>query len=264
MAAAQHGRNRQKMFRQTSGRQAAGRAAAALGRGTATVLAAAVLATAALTACTADRYDKGEGPLSALYCTMADAHTDAQCRVTAFVNDDGSTYTPPQPVTASWITTPDTTYCVAVYYNRNDMTLLSMSPVLPLVPVPQSQAPEAKADPVVSASGWLSADRCRLYLDLRLKGGHAAQAETRRTLALVGTGTETWGNGRTAATFQLSHNQGGVPLQYTVEQYFAIPVDGIQADTVRITFSTFKGQKSIAVPTGNDSRQHMEGPQASY
>ena len=63
--------------------------------------------TALATACEHDSYDTGDGSLSYLRCDFADAHSDAQCHVDAFLTDEGTRIVPASVVGARWMSTPD-------------------------------------------------------------------------------------------------------------------------------------------------------------
>ena len=57
--------------------------------------------TALATACEHDSYDTGDGSLSYLRCDFADAHSDAQCHVDAFLTDEGTRIVPASVVGAA-------------------------------------------------------------------------------------------------------------------------------------------------------------------
>ena len=133
-----------------------------------------VLAMLALTACTTDSYDKGEGKYSLMQAEMVELSVDGKKQATAFVLDDDSHFTLTSPATASWIQKADTTYRAILYFNKLTETTaecVQMGAVPTLRPVEHWKMKELPQDPVGFESAWLSKKGKYLNVGLLLKTG---------------------------------------------------------------------------------------------
>ncbi len=63
-----------------------------------------------LFSCETDSYEKGQGKYSLMQADFAELTIDSQNQGVSFVTDEGEQFTLTNPLTASWITRPDTTY----------------------------------------------------------------------------------------------------------------------------------------------------------
>ena len=77
---------------------------------------AVAIATAALTACTTEQYDAGDGKYSYLRSDFAEVTTDGPARMSSFVTDESHTWHAAGTPRVSWMTKSDTTYRALVYY----------------------------------------------------------------------------------------------------------------------------------------------------
>lgn len=207
--------------------------------------------TVVVTACEHDSYDTGDGSLSYLRCDMADAHSDAQCHVDAFVTDEGTRIVPASPVGARWMSTPDSVYRVQVYYDCQTFDVKQLSRVLTLLPVSPDKVKVPKTDPLNVESSWRSTNNKYINLCLAIKAGTTTDDETGvQSVTLVSNGPHLHVNGRITARFTLYHDQAGVPQYYTVRQYASLPLAEVgAADSVSITVNTYAGLRTLTLST---------------
>ncbi len=207
-----------------------------------TLIAVACLAAA----CQSDGYETGDGRYSYLRADLVEAHTAEAGTITAATTDDGERLTPSTPLTASWATTPDSTYRAILYYSRADGTSTTVEVhTIAAVPVcrPRAAATFKKivTDPVTFQSQWTGADGRYVNLALDLKTGTADTQDARQTVGIVLDSTVTRSDGRTVAFLRLYHDQGDVPQYYSSRTYLSIPTANIKADSAALTIATYKG-----------------------
>lgn len=203
---------------------------------------------AALSACSSEGYDTGDGSLSWLRCDFAVAYTDASRQVQRLVTDDGATITPSQGVSAQWMLTPDSAYRVQAYYDSQTSRVVSLAQVLTLQPIGADQVSDRKADPLKYESIWLSANGQYVNMGLGVMAGTTQDADAAlQRLWLVDMGVSLHADGRTTHTFLLCHDQAGVPQYYTVRQYVSVPTQGIQADSMSIIVPTYSGTHTATI-----------------
>lgn len=227
-----------------------------------TVFLSLCLCVAALTSCTTDAYDKGEGKFSMMTAEMVDAHVGADKKVDFAVTDDGERLVPQKPFTISWITKGDTTYRALFYFNRtknaqHQVEAVGMNRVGTLIPVVTDSLEDGvKTDPLYIESTWVGKSLRYLNLRIRLLTGVADDEEARHTLGLVADSLSENADGTRTIFLRLYHDQGGRPEYYSVTTYASIPLDSIRADSLRLTVNTYQGimTKTVAVsPTPSAS-----------
>lgn len=207
--------------------------------------------------CTQDAYEKGEGRYSRMQGDLAEAEVNAEGQVVAVVTDDGAHLPLTRPLTASWITRPDTLYRCLLYYNKVEIggtpcaEVVSFGPLPVMRPVaPQALGEELKTDPVRFTSAWLSRTGRYLNLHLQLLTGTAADSQAVQRLALVAEGATVYRSGRRTAHLVLHHDQGGVPQYYSTEAYVSIPVAAVDADTVSLRIKAYSEDVVVRMPIG--------------
>lgn len=92
-----------------------------------------------LFSCETDSYEKGQGKYSLMRADFAELTVNSQQQGVGFVTDEGEQLALANPLTASWITRPDTTYRAIVYYNKVEngrAEIVSLGRMGVLSPVP--------------------------------------------------------------------------------------------------------------------------------
>lgn len=223
---------------------------------------AAIAFSIALTACTSEAYDSGDGTNSYLTADLVLLRTAPDKSVRSAQLDDGTELRLSNPFAKDWIERPDTVYRALLYYDQKTASadaVAGTNPTsIPVVrarsvrPVPVLRISAAAdvdnilTDPVGFESMWVSKNGSYLNLSLLLKSGKAEGDTSLHTLGVVSNGITTDVAGRRTLHLTLYHDQGGVPEYYTVQQYVSIPTQLLKdADTVELTVNTYNGIKTI-------------------
>lgn len=216
----------------------------------------------ALTACTSEAYDSGDGANSYLTADLVLLRTTPDKSVRSVQLDDGIELRLSNPFAKDWIERPDTVYRALLYYdqktarsdaavgtNPNSIHVVRARSVLPVPVLRISAAADVDnmlTDPVGLESMWVSKNGSYLNLSLLLKSGKAKGDTSLHTLGVVSNDTTTDADGRRTLHLTLYHDQGGVPEYYTVQQYVSIPSPLLKdADIVELTVNTYNGIKTI-------------------
>jgi hypothetical protein len=206
-----------------------------------------VLAMLALTACTTDSYDKGEGKYSLTQAEMVELSVDGKKQATAFVLDDDSHFTLTSPATASWIQKADTTYRAILYFNKLTETTaecVQMGAVPTLRPVEHWKMKELPQDPVGFESAWLSKKGKYLNVGLLLKTGQVDGEDGIHTVGIAQDTILVNADNTRTAYYRFLHAQGGVPEYYTNRRYISILIPSdTPLDTIRLSIPTYDGIK---------------------
>lgn len=224
--------------------------------------------TIALTACTSEAYDSGDGTNSYLTADLVLLRTAPDKSVRSVQLDDGRELRLSNPFAKDWIERPDTAYRALLYYdqmsarsdaavgtNPNSIPVVRARSVLPVPVLRISAAADVDnilTDPVGFESMWVSKNGSYLNLSLLLKSGKAEGDTSLHTLGIVSNGTTTDADGHRTLHLTLYHDQGGVPAYYTVQQYVSIPTQFFEdADTIELTLNTYNGKKVVKVVVSN-------------
>ena len=222
----------------------------------------------ALTACTSEAYDSGDGTNSYLTADLVLLRTAPDKSVRSVQLDDGSELRLSNPFAKDWIERPDTVYRALLYYDQKTASADAVAGTNPtstpvvrarsVLPVPVLRISAAAdvdnmlTDPVGLESMWVSKNGSYLNLSLLLKSGKAEGDTSLHTLGVVSNGTTTDADGHRTLHLTLYHDQGGVPEYYTVQQYVSIPTPLLKdADTVELTLNTYNGKKVVKVAVSN-------------
>ena len=203
-----------------------------------------LLALALLVSCEQDVYEKGDSASSYRRADFVEAYANPPHQVEYVVTDDGDSLQLTAPYTGSWVQRPDTVYRAVLYYNQRGQQaeVLNFGLVATLVP---QQAPEGfvkwKEDPVGLETVWLSRSKKYLNLGLLLKTGQTEQKNQMQAVGVVNLGTTMNTDSTFTCTLVLSHSQGNVPEYYTQRTYLSIPVEGLEADSLRFILNTYNG-----------------------
>lgn len=224
--------------------------------------------TIALTACTSEAYDSGDGTNSYLTADLVLLRTAPDKSVRSVQLDDGTELRLSNPFAKDWIERSDTVYRALLYYdqisarsdaavgtNPNSIPVVRARSVLPVPVLRISAAADVDnilTDPVGFESMWVSKNGSYLNLSLLLKSGKAEGDTSLHTLGVVSNGTTTDADRRRTLHLTLYHDQGGVPAYYTVQQYVSIPTQFFEdADTIELTLNTYNGKKVVKVVVSN-------------
>jgi hypothetical protein len=200
--------------------------------------------------CTQDVYDKGEGEYSLLRADFVEAHTNSQKQVDYVVTDDGEKLPLSETFTTKWITKADTLYRCALYYNKveagNDnfmaeMVSVGQVPCPVITPLSELEV-DMKTDPVKFESVWMSKTGRYINLSLYLMIGSTSNEDAAHHLGIVQDSVMVNSDQTRTSYLRLFHDQGGVPEYYSTQVYTSILTKDIDADSVRISINTYKGE----------------------
>ena len=198
-----------------------------------------------LCSCSKDAYEKGEGKYSLMRGDFAEAIVNSSKQVTGIITDDGDEFTLTTPYTAKWVTTADTTYRCMLYYNKigDKAEVLSMGQVPCVGVTPLSKFDRRLVtDPVKFESTWMSKSGRYLNLSLLLKTGITDDSTAVQSLAIVSDTVITQPDNKRIRHLILHHDQANVPEYYSTQVYISIPTQRIDADSVRISISSYSGE----------------------
>ena len=205
-----------------------------------------------LFSCETDSYEKGQGKYSLMQADFAELTIDSQNQGVSFVTDEGEQFTLTNPLTASWITRPDTTYRTIIYYNKvenGSAEVISFGRMGVLLPVPHWRFKEIPQDPLGVESVWLTRNGKYINLGLLLKNGRIEDEEGTHVLGLCRDTVLKNDNQTQTAYYRLLHSQGDAPQYYTNRRYVSILLPQEHLDTVRLSMETYSGrlEKVIAL-----------------
>lgn len=209
-----------------------------------------------LVSCEQDNYDKGEGEYSLMRADFVEAHVGSDLRVDYIVTDDGDSLATEPHFTVKAIQKGDTVYRAALYYNKvknsQGQTVAEakgMSIVPTLVPAMPDKFEEILTDPVKFESMWMATNGRYLNASIIVMTGQPDEEDNRQTIALVQDDVLTHADGKQTACYRLYHDQGGVPEYYSMQTYFSIPTNSLNADSLRLTINTYNGEivKCVAI-----------------
>ncbi|MCR5270841.1 MAG: hypothetical protein K6D91_07470 [Prevotella sp.] len=201
----------------------------------------------ALSACTQDVYEKGEGPYSRMLAEMVVAHANSDKQIDYVVTDENERLVTAPPFTTSWITTADSTYRGILYYNKGDKQAEAISFNRVTVLAPQ-QIKDVKTDPVKVETCWVSTNQTYLNLGVRLMVGSTTDTDAKQLVAAHLVGKKQNIDGTKTVFLQFYHDQNGVPAYYSHRSYFSIPLSGLNADSVSISINTYEGTTTHVFP----------------
>ena len=195
--------------------------------------------------CTQDAYEKGEGRYSLMRGDFAEAVVNNVRQVTRIVTDDGDELAVTSPYSAKWIAKADTTYRCMLYYNKvegkAEVVSMGQVPCASIVPLSQYDK-ELKTDPVKFESTWMSKTGRYLNLSILVKTGVTDDSTAVQSLAIVSDTLITHTDGKQIRNLILYHDQGNVPQYYSTQVYISIPINRIDADSVRISINSYDGE----------------------
>ena len=197
-----------------------------------------------LVCCEQDTYEKGEGELSMLRADFVEAHTDAAKNVDYVVTDEGERLTVSGQLSARWLTTADSVYRAYLYYNKVGTT--AQDAVIGQVATLAIRRPDffknkIVTDPVRFESAWLSTSHRYLNASIYLMIGNTDDEKAIHSIGLLGDtlmanadSTRTW-------HLRLWHSQGTMPEYFSQRAYLSIPLNDVDADSIRLSINTYNG-----------------------
>lgn len=205
----------------------------------------ACIAAAAFMACEQDAYDKGDGYFSDTQATFCEAHSNSSKAIDYVVTDEGEQLTLTAPFTSKAITTPDSLYRMAIYYNKveqgkAEVVSLGMVPTMGIADADEFE--NLATDPVKLESAWVSKSGKYVNLALLLKVGKIDADVERQSLGMVRIENRTNDDGTTTSILRLHHNQGGVPEYYSQKYYVSLLTKQIDADSLCLLVNTYGGE----------------------
>lgn len=205
-----------------------------------------------VSSCESDSYEKGTGRYSLMRADLGLLAVNGDLQAVAFTTDDGDAYELTSPVTTSWLTRPDTTYRVLMYYNKVEDTraeAVGLSVVPTLVPVEHWRLGTQPVDPVGVESAWLSQGGRYLNLGLLVRSGRVDDEEGVHGIGVVQDTVLVHADQTRTARYRFLHDQGDTPEYYTNRRFVSILLPA-QLDTVTLSVNTYDGplERRFALP----------------
>lgn len=203
----------------------------------------------ALSACTIDSYETGEGDYSTLQAEMVEAHANSQKQIDYADADNGERLNLSQPLSKDWVTTGDTFYRGLLYYKKNGATVdvVSLQQISEIgiqsTDSLKKRHIEIKTDPLSLEGIWVSKNKRYLNASIHLKIGTTTDTNAIHHIGMVADSIHVNGNGDKTLCLRLTHDQGGMPEHYTVTTLFSLPLKDVGniVDSIRIDINTYDG-----------------------
>lgn len=214
-----------------------------------------VMLALAVSACSSDAYDTGDGSLSYMRADFVKAFADHDGKFTAAITDDDLSLTLQPAIAAGW-SAPDTVCRALLYYDAarlpESAVEAAVRPVaigrviMPKVIDRQAVAAGLPTDPVVMETAWRSNNHKYINLGLQLKTGTTDGNVAAQAIGWVYTGSTTLDGGAQRHSFMLAHSQNGVPQYYSTPLYVSLSLDELpvklgDGDEIEVSVNTYKG-----------------------
>ncbi len=210
---------------------------------------------AALTACTIDTYEKGDGEYSNVQGDFALLHANSAKMIDYVELDDGERLNLKEPMAKQWVNKADTFYRSVLFYKKNgdlievvsavqvsEMNILSADTL-------KKRKIEVKTDPLKLESVWVSKNKQYMNASIYLKTGSTTDETAIHLLGLVADSLYRNADNSIVLCLRLLHDQGGMPEYYSVNTYFSLPLRSLPVDSIRLTVNTYEGEvtKSLSI-----------------
>ena len=220
-----------------------------------TAAAGMVMLALAVSACSSDAYDTGDGSLSYMRADFVKAFADHDGKFTAAITDDDLSLTLQPAIAAGW-SAPDTVCRALLYYDAAQLSEsaseAAVRPVaigrviMPKVIDRQAVAADLPTDPVVMETAWRSKNHKYINLGLQLKTGTTDGNVAAQAIGWVYTGSTPIDGGAQRHSFMLAHSQNGVPQYYSTPLYVSLSLDELpvtpgDGDEIEVSVNTYKG-----------------------
>lgn len=214
-----------------------------------------VMLALAVSACSSDAYDTGDGSLSYMRADFVKAFADHDGKFTAAITDDDLSLTLQPAIAAGW-SAPDTVCRALLYYDAARLPEYAVKAtvrpvaigrvIMPKVIDRQAVAAGLPTDPVVMETAWRSNNRKYINLGLQLKTGTTDGNVAAQAIGWVYTGSTTLDGGVQRHSFMLAHSQNGVPQYYSTPLYVSLSLDELpvtpgDGDEIEVSVNTYKG-----------------------
>lgn len=214
-----------------------------------------VMLALAVSACSSDAYDTGDGSLSYMRADFVKAFADHDGKFTAAITDDDLSLTLQPTIAAGW-SAPDTVCRALLYYDAAQLSEsareAAVRPVaigrvlMPKVVNRSALAADLPTDPVVMETAWRSKNHKYINLGLQLKTGTTDGNVAAQAIGWVYTGSTTLDGGALRHSFMLAHSQNGVPQYYSTPLYVSLSLDELpvtpgDGDEIEVSVNTYKG-----------------------
>lgn len=209
----------------------------------------------AVSACSSDAYDTGDGSLSYMRADFVKAFADHDGKFTAAITDDDLSLTLQPTIAAGW-SAPDTVCRALLYYDAarlpesaGEATVRPVAigrVIMPKVIDRPAVAAGLPTDPVVMETAWRSMNRKYINLGLQLKTGTIDGDVAAQAIGWVYTGSTPIDGGAQRHSFMLAHSQNGVPQYYSTPLYVSLSLDELpvtpgDGDEIEVSVNTYKG-----------------------
>ena len=220
-----------------------------------TAAAGMVMLALAVSACSSDAYDTGDGSLSYMRADFVKAFADHDGKFTAAITDDDLSLTLQPAIAAGW-SAPDTVCRALLYYDAAQLSEsareAAVRPVaigrvlMPKVVNRMALAADLPTDPVVMETAWRSNNHKYINLGLQLKTGTTDGNVAAQAIGWVYTGSTTLDGGAQRHSFMLAHSQNGVPQYYSTPLCVSLALDELpvklgDGDEIEVSVNTYKG-----------------------
>ena len=220
-----------------------------------TAAAGMVMLALAVSACSSDAYDTGDGSLSYMRADFVKAFADHDGKFTAAITDNDLSLTLQPAIAAGW-SAPDTVCRALLYYDAARLSEsareAAVRPVaigrvlMPKVVNRSALAADLPTDPVVMETAWRSNNHKYINLGLQLKTGTTDGNVAAQAIGWVYTGSTTLDGGAQRHSFMLAHSQNGVPQYYSTPLYVSLSLDELpvtpgDGDEIEVSVNTYKG-----------------------
>ena len=203
-----------------------------------------ILCAVAFAGCEQDAYDKGDASYSYMRADFVEAVVGSDKRIAGVVTDDDVQLRLTTPFTASWIQRADTVYRAVMFYNLGvqEAEVVSLQRIATLSVRTSRQVGFGVADdPLKLESVWLSGNKKYLNLRVVVMTGLTDDDGATQSLGMVSDTILVGDDGLRTCHLRLLHSQGDVPQYYSQRVYFSVPVDRLEADSLRLTVNTYDG-----------------------
>lgn len=220
-----------------------------------TAAAGMVMLALAVSACSSDAYDTGDGSLSYMRADFVKAFADHDGKFTAAITDDDLSLTLQPAIAAGW-SAPDTVCRALLYYDAAQLSEsareAAVRPVaigrvlMPKVVNRSALAADLPTDPVVMETAWRSNNHKYINLGLQLKTGTTDGNVAAQAIGWIYTGSTPIDGGAQRHSFMLAHSQNGVPQYYSTPLYVSLSLDELpvklgDGDEIEVSVNTYKG-----------------------
>ena len=211
-----------------------------------------ILCAVAFAGCEQDAYDKGDASYSYMRADFVEAVVGSDKRIAGVVTDDDVQLRLTTPFTASWIQRADTVYRAVMFYNLGvqefgssgvqEAEVVSLQRIATLSVRTSRQVGFGVADdPLKLESVWLSGNKKYLNLRVIVMTGLTDDDGATQSLGMVSDTILVGDDGLRTCHLRLLHSQGDVPQYYSQRVYFSVPVNRLEADSLRLTVNTYDG-----------------------